>query len=125
MLAVCFSITTLCVVLIMGIVVAIVTPKIGSLSVEAKNASTSRHAMTLASISKAAKQAGAVVVKPGDTLEEVIRKVCEGIKVEDPASAAKGRVFTCGSLSEEDIAEVAKYLRLDNGVLEYTSIPSK
>lgn len=77
-----------------------------------------RNAQELASTAMMARASGLDFVQ-GDSVIETVRSVVRGGT--PVRGAMKGRVFVVPGLSEEDIQGAAKYLRIQDGELLYTT----
>jgi prepilin-type N-terminal cleavage/methylation domain-containing protein len=77
-----------------------------------------RNAQELSSTSMMAQAAGLNFVE-GESVIDAVRAIVRGGMTAH--GAMKGRVFVVPGLSEEDIQGAAKYLRIQNGELQYTN----
>lgn len=77
-----------------------------------------RNAQELSSTSMMAQAAGLNFIQE-ENVEDTVRAIVRGGM--SVGGAFKGRVFVVPGLSEEDIQGAARYLRIQNGELQYTN----
>ena len=105
---------------VLGVILGIVVPML-SQNDAIYAARDRRNAQELCSTCVMAQAAELDFVQEDSVLDTVHAIVRGGVSVR---GAMKGRVFVVPGLSEEDIQGAAKYLRIQNGTLVYTTTES-
>ena len=104
-------------VAVLGVMVGLVVPMLWQTDAM-YGARDRRNAQELSATSMTAQAAGLNFIQEDSVLDTVRAIVRGGMPV---GGAFKGRVFVVPGLSEEDIQGAAKYLRIQNGELQYTN----
>lgn len=114
-----FSLVEMLVVIaIIGIIAAIAIPNIGALNDNARDAAAKRNAQTVASVLNAAVAAG--VDTSTWTEANILEKAEAGVSPGD--GAFQGKVFTSGSIDDDEEDLVDSYIEWDstNKAVKYT-----
>jgi type II secretory pathway pseudopilin PulG len=103
-------------VVVVSIVSALAVPAFGKVSQSSSKARDMENARQAAAVAQGAEAAGVSLLNPGSTVEEMLRRLNAGVT--PTRGAFSGQTFQLKT-SEAEIPGIARFLRMQNGLLVY------